>query len=367
MTSLPRWGGGEKWFLTTALAMAERGHRVCLIAQPQSDILTRAQAAGLRCFAVPMHGIFDPRTLLRLAVLLRREGTEVAVANQAREIRLLGLSQLFRRGFRLVARRGSPDPIKDVWHFRFVYAWLVHRMIVNAQALVPRICDGAPWFDRDKIRVIPNGIDVEAVNRQASAARARAALGLDNAQRLVTMLGEVGWRKDQATFLRAVARIDVPGVVFAIVGEGDERPRLMQEAERLGLAAPRLRWLGFRADGLDILAASDLVVLPSREEGFPNTLLEAMALGSCVIATPVDGTPELVVDGQCGRLVPVGDEQALAEAMRSLLENDNLRETLARAGQARVRSEFRQELQLDRIESLFYEVLDGSDTAHVQR
>jgi glycosyltransferase involved in cell wall biosynthesis len=287
---------------------------------------------------------------------LRREQVEIAIANQARELRLVGLSQLGRRRFRLVARRGSPDPIKNVWHFRYVYSELVQRMIVNSQALVPRICDGAPWFDRSKLFVLPNGIDVEATQRAASANRARGLLQLASHELLVTMVGEVGWRKDQATFLRAIARVPIPNVVFAIVGEGDDRAELMRQAEAMGLVSPRLRWLGFREDSLDILAASDLVVLPSREEGFPNTLLEAMALARCVVATPVDGIPELVIDGECGRLCPVGDDAAFASSIEALLGDFDLRARLGRAAQDRVRRHFQQSRQMDRFEELMQEL-----------
>jgi glycosyltransferase involved in cell wall biosynthesis len=294
--------------------------------------------------------------------LLRREEVEVAFVNQAREIRLVGLSQLGRRSFKLVARRGSPDPIKNVWHFRWVYTRLVDRLILNARALAPKVCAHAPWFDSTKIAVIPNGIDVEAYRAQSSAERGRAAVGLRPGQRLVSMVGEVGWRKDQKTFLQALAQLrsEDPddSTVFAIVGDGDERPRLEAEARQLGLVAPHLCWLGFRRDVGDLLAASDLVVLPSREEGFPNTLLEAMALGRCVVATPVDGVPELVVDGQTGVLVPVGDPALLAESMRELLGDTARRESYGAAAVRRVRVEFDQTAIMARVESLVRELVD---------
>jgi len=356
VNSLPGWGGGEKWFLEAATAMTERGHRVCIVAQPESILLGRAQERGLRSFGVAMHGIVDPRTLLRLGWILRRERIRVAVASQAREIRLLGISQFGRPGFRMIARRGSPDPIKDVWHFRWVYQRWVRRLIVNAESLVSSVCDGAPWFDRSRLVVLHNGIEVDAYRASASAERARRALNIRNDRPVVSMVGEVGWRKDQETFVRAIAAIAPRcDALFLIAGDGPERSRLEAESRELGLSEDRLRWLGFRDDIPDLLALSDLVVLPSREEGFPNTLLEAMALGRCVVATPVDGIPELVVDGGTGILTPMADPEQLAAHILEVLGDRERRELLGDAGQARVRREFSQRGKMDQLDALIGE------------
>ncbi len=366
VTSLPGWGGGEKWFLAAARAMADRGHRVCVVGQPDGEIVRRARDAGLRAYGVRMRGILDPRTLWALGRLLRREGIQVAVVNQAREIRLVGLSQLGRRGFRLVARRGSPDPIKDNWHFRLVYRHLVDRLIVNCEALVPRVCGDAPWFDRGRLVVLPNGIDAEALAATARPGRIRAELGIPSADLVVAMVGEVGERKDQRTLLHALAlwrRRGRPGargrqVVVLLAGEGEALPALRRETRELGLD-DMVRWLGFRRDAVDLMADSDLVVLPTREEGFPNTLLEAMALGRPVLTTPVDGIPELVRDGETGLLVPPRDPAALADGLARLLGDDDLRRRLGEAGLRRVRDHFSEREMMDRFERLIVELADG--------
>lgn len=358
VTSLPGWGGGEKWFLEAARAMAARGHRTLVVGQPGGEIVGRARAAGLDARGVAMAGILDPRTLWTFGRLLRRERVDVAVVNQAREIRLVGLSQLGRRGFRLIARRGSPDPIKDNWHFRLVYTHLVDRLILNCRALEAPVCGGAPWFPRDKSCVIHNGVDVAALRRAADPEAARADLGLPAGARVVSMVGEVGPRKDQATFLRAIARrrrLDAAvGVVFLIAGAGppDEEDRLRALTAELGLDDGTVRRLGFRDDAPSLLALSDVVVLPSRQEGFPNTLLEAMALGTAVVATPVDGVPELVADGVDGLLVPVGDEMALADALTRLLTDDALRRRLGAAAAATAHDRFGQAAAMDLLETV---------------
>jgi glycosyltransferase involved in cell wall biosynthesis len=123
-----------------------------------------------------------------------------------------------------------------------------------------------------------------------------------------------------------------------VVGEGPERDRLEDIARRRGLRC--VRFLGARPDIPQLLAASDLFVLPSLWEGLPMALLEGMAAGLPVIATDVAGSRQVVVNGESGLLVPPGDPTALASAMTGLLADDAERTRLGRAARQRVESEF---------------------------
>lgn len=354
VSSLPRWGGGEKWMLHAARAMAERGHKVCLIGQPGGEITRRAAASGLRVHPLRMGGIIVPWTLAALRGILARERVAVACVNQDREVHLTALASAGLPGFRLVPRRGSPDPIKGKPFYRYSYAHRVDRLIVNCAALGDKVCARAPWFDRTKLRVIPNGIDADAFAATAHRGRLRAELGLPPDRLVVSLVGEVCRRKGQAVLLDAVAKLRADGAardaVFLIAGEGSARAELEARAAAHGLADGTVRFLGFRDDVPDLLADTDLLVLPSFEEGFPNTLLEGMALGLPVVSTPVDGIPELVVDGVTGVLTPPGDAPALATAIGALLGDAARRRALGEAGRARVRAEFADAKLMDAVE-----------------
>ncbi len=369
VSSLPRWGGGEKWMLQATKAMADRGHRVCLVGQPGGEITRRAVALGLRVHPLRMGGILVPWTIARLGAILRREKVAVACVNQDREVHLTALATIGRPGFRLVPRRGSPDPIKGKPFYRYSYQRRVDRLIVNCAALGEKVCARARWFERAKLRVIPNGIDVGACVAAARRGRVRAELGIAPERPVVSLVGEVGWRKGQAVLLDAVARLKAsrawapasscarlgdPDAVFLIVGEGEDRAALEARARELAVAGA-VRFLGFREDVLDVLADTDLLVLPSFEEGFPNTLLEGMALGVPIVATPVDGIPELVLDGVTGALVPAGDPDALARAIAALLADPERRRAFGEAGRARARAEFGERRMLDLVEECLTE------------
>jgi len=354
VSSLVAWGGGEHWMLAAATAMRRRGHPVTLAAQPQSALAARARRAGLEVREIRLGGWLDPRSLAGLAGVLRRARAEVVCANLDKEIRQARLAAAgARRRIRLVARRGSPDPIKDNWHYRLVYARGVDRLICNAASLVDRVCGAAPWFERAKVRVIPNGVDSAAVAARARGGDVRAELGIAADAVVVACVGEVGWRKGQEHVLAAAAALRErhPRIVWLVVGEGSGHAGLLAAARAAGLCdGGYVRFLGFRDDVPAVLAAADVLVLPSRREGFPNTLLEGMALGLPVAASDADGIPELVVHGQTGLLHAVDDSATFTRDVERLAADGELRRRLGEAGRRRALAEFGEEAIMDAVE-----------------
>jgi glycosyltransferase involved in cell wall biosynthesis len=121
--------------------------------------------------------------------------------------------------------------------------------------------------------------------------------------------------------------------------------------------AEAVTFTGVRADVPKILAALDLFVLPSLWEGMPNAVLEAMAAGLPVVATAVGGTPEVVMDGVTGLLVPPQDPSALAQAIERLLRDPDLRRTMGRAGRRRVEQHFDVRETVRQVEDLYETLL----------
>jgi glycosyltransferase involved in cell wall biosynthesis len=137
-----------------------------------------------------------------------------------------------------------------------------------------------------------------------------------------------------------------------IVGGGPQRRELEETAHAYRLD-DKVRFLGHRDDVPRLLAAADLLVLPSKYEGLPNIVLEAMRFRKPVVATAAPGTTELVVDGQTGRLVPVGNPQALAAALRAVLNDPAEAHRLGEAGRARVETRFTAAAMIDQFARLY--------------
>ena len=175
---------------------------------------------------------------------------------------------------------------------------------------------------------------------------------------MVGSLGRLHPQKGFSDLLTAFAQVRqrIPSVRLFVAGDGELRDDLEAQARSLGMAAV-VTFAGVRADVSEVLAALDVFVLPSLWEGMPNAVLEAMASGLPVVATAVGGTPEVVVDGVTGLLVPPQDPGALAQAIGHLLRDPDLRRRMGRAGRRRVEEHFDVRETVRQVESLYETLL----------
>ena len=200
---------------------------------------------------------------------------------------------------------------------------------------------------------VPLGLDL-APFLDAPSGLLRRELGVGQKAPLVGIVARLVPIKAIGVFLRAVELIiqEQPGARFVIVGDGEERGRLEADAAARGLAA-HIHWLGWRGDLPAIYADLDVVVLTSRNEGTPVSLIEAQAAGRAVVATEVGGVADIVVPPKRGILVPDGDHGALARAVLDLLADDERRHAMGAAGRAAVYPEYDSATLVRRIEGLY--------------
>jgi glycosyltransferase involved in cell wall biosynthesis len=192
----------------------------------------------------------------------------------------------------------------------------------------------------ERIAVLPNGVDT-ARFRPADRLAARAATGLPADRPLVLVAARLEPRKGQVDLLAALPalRRRVPDLVVAFAGDGPQARALPALAAAAGLG-DATRFLGHRSDMPDLVAAADVVALPSRHEGLPLAVLEAMAGARAVVATDVGGTAEAVLDGLTGRLVPPRAPAALAAALGDLLGDPAGRSAMAERARERALEHF---------------------------
>ncbi|MFZ5449072.1 MAG: glycosyltransferase [Thermodesulfobacteriota bacterium] len=172
----------------------------------------------------------------------------------------------------------------------------------------------------DKIRVVPNGVDMARIDAARPGAKVSQELGLAEGVPVIGLVGRLDhWGKGHKELITALAQIKERYPCHAlIVGGGRREAEIKQLAESLGLAG-EVHFLGQRQDVPDLLHAMDIFVLPSYSEGVSLALLEAMAAGLPVITTAVGGNPEIVAHGVTGLLIPPRDAGALAQALERLL------------------------------------------------
>jgi glycosyltransferase involved in cell wall biosynthesis len=177
-----------------------------------------------------------------------------------------------------------------------------------------------------KVVDIPLGLELAPFVEGPSGEEARASLGLTDTEPVIAIVARLVPIKDVGLFLDALARLRSSPTAL-IVGDGDERARLEARAASLGVSA-RCRFLGWRRDVRSVYAAADVVVLTSRNEGSPVSIIEAMAAGRAVVCTDVGGVRDVVTSGTSGLLVPYGDADALAASIDGLLDDPDRRERL---------------------------------------
>ena len=207
-----------------------------------------------------------------------------------------------------------------------------------------------------KIVVIHNGCDVRRFNPDHQAPQGlRESLGFGPSDPVVVMVGRLEEQKGHRILLEALpaVRQHFPTVRLVCVGEGALREELEHRVRESSLQG-HVHFVGQQRNVRDWLALADMTVLPSLFEGLPLAAIESLAAGRAMVATAVDGTPEVVIDGATGLTVQPGDPVPLAEAISRLLGDPMLREKLALAGREWVLQKFGQERQIERTEALYH-------------
>lgn len=214
----------------------------------------------------------------------------------------------------------------------------------------------------EKIEVVPLGLDLARFDlgeaeRKRVRERTRAELGIPQSARVVTIVARVVQMKRVDRFLRAAARLlDMPDVVFLIVGDGPQRERLetSDDASRLG---SRAIWAGMRHDIPAIYAATDVMTLTSDNEGTPVAFIEAQAAGLAVVGTNVGGVASVVDDRRTGRVLERDDEAGLADAIRDLLDDPAKAREMGQAARAEALARFSIDRLVSDLDQLYRRLL----------
>ena len=211
----------------------------------------------------------------------------------------------------------------------------------------------------EKIVVIRNGADLRRFHpaRRASAER-KKSLGVQDGDPVIVMLARLEPQKGHDVLLDALPQVrnEFPRVRVLCVGEGSLRPQLVERSRQLGLE-DCVRFVGYQSDPVEWLALADFTVLPSYYEGLPIAAIESLAMAKTMVATDVDGTAELVLDGKTGLTVPPGQPSRLAQAICRLLREPELRQKLGEAGREWVSQHYSQEQQIRKTEEFYSRAL----------
>ena len=341
VSSHARQGGAERSLATllTALPAQWVAGVVCLEHGPLVDELRRREFSTA-VLPTGRGGFSIARSALRLRRLLRRTAPAVVHANgvKATLVSVLAALGTGRSVIWMKHDYSWDGPLATFLASRCAAVVGVSRAVT--EALPPRL--------GGRIHVVHNALDAPVPEREAAATRLRALLGAESADPIVTLVARLDPTKGQRELLAAAPAVleRTPAARFVFVG-GEHEPhlefaaQLRREGEQL---AEAVRFLGHREDAFEVIAGSDVVVVPTivyrgfGRESFSLVALEAMAAGTPVVGYAHGGLPEVLAD--CGLLVAPGDRLALADAIAELIADAALRARLARCGRERAARDF---------------------------
>ncbi len=358
-----RMGGAER--ITVALLPHFDRERVtpiiCTLHKRRESPLANQLGDVLR-LDLGARRLLDPGAIRRLLQIIRTQQIDLIHA-QLQDATIFGAIAHQRLGVPMIVTRHLM--VDDTSTRRRLLRAVLERFVIrHTAARIITVSDAAQAAYSQAIKcpasrfqTIYNGIDLERFSPADDKTILRRNLNLPIAGPLVTMVGVIRPGKGHEVAINA-ARL-LPDIHLLLVGDGMDKYRAELEAQARDLP-DRVHLLGQRLDIPDILRASDLLILPSENEALPTVLIEAGATALPVIATQVGGVPEVVRDGETGILIPPRDPQALADAIRRLVDDPTLASALGRCAYDHVRGLFTLDHQAEATTTLYETVVARS-------
>lgn len=319
-----------------------------------SPFITAARQLGMPVHLIRGVHQYDPRMIWRVARLVERLDIDILHAHEMKSDLIVYLSSLIR-----------PVPTVTTLH-GWIGNSLKQRLLIALDRRVARRFDlviAVSGAIRDAFSngdtpsntvLLHNAIVLDRYTRRGERGYLASLTGRPVAPPVITAVGRISPEKGTMDLVEAIGEIKTKGFtgMAVLAGDGPDRPRLSERIRALGLEGC-VHLPGYVSQPQRILEETDLLVLPSHTEGLPNIALEALAMEVPVLATRVGGTPEVITDGETGRLVPPRSPASLAAAMMEFLADAAPWQRMAARGRARVENQFNFDTRTRKLEAMY--------------
>lgn len=354
-------GGGESHVLDLVRGLDKTQFEPIVLSFTDGPMIDRLQEMNIKSYVIPSTQPFDIRLAKQVKQILKEESIDIlhahgsrAMSNTFSAARSLGLPVIYTvHGWSF--HQDQRFPVRKLRELseKLLTSKATHTICVSKS----NERDGIERFGMKRSEVIYNGVDLNKFDHQLlSSYSIRRELNIPDDRILVGFVARMTKQKDPQTLIKGFkeALKLVPNLHLLLVGDGELRAAAETLVKTLQIEA-NITFAGFRLDIPQVLQSIDVFVLPSLWEGLPFGLLEAMAMKKASIATPVDGSQEIIKDGENGLFFPCGDYRALGAALVKVADK-NLRDKLADNGLKTVQSTFGQENMVRRIEEAYHRV-----------
>jgi glycosyltransferase involved in cell wall biosynthesis len=361
------WGGLELQALEVTRQLASRGHRVWLACTPKSRLHREATSLKLETLPLSVSGYFHPAVVWKLRTFIVEQKPDIIHCQLSKDIATLVPAMklsLKPTPILLSKRLGSFVGKTDLFH-RFTYA-NISRVLAISSVIRKNVIDTTP-ISPDRVVTLYDAVDTEVFSpERVNRKKVRDQFAYSDSTIVVGFVGRFSPGKGHEELLAAADRIRTKrqNVRFLVVGEasyGEKQyeGRIRSTAHSMGLD-DIMTFAGFRRDIPELMGAFDLLAFPSHAEAFGVVLIEAMAMERAVVSTNCDGVLDIVVDGKTGIFVNPRNAVELETALLRLIDDEQLRTAMGKAGRKRVLELFDQNRQIERLEHLYHEVLRES-------
>jgi glycosyltransferase involved in cell wall biosynthesis len=326
-----------------------------------SPFTTEARRLDMPVHFVRGRHSYDPRMIGRVNDLVRTLQIDIVHAHEVKSDVIAYL-----------AARLRPVPIVTTLH-GWIGNGLKQRGLIALDKRVARGFDRVIAVSRkierqlidagvpaDKIRMLHNAIVVERYRRTGRRGVLAEVIGRPVPSPVIASIGRLSIEKGHADLINAIDLVKRRGrdVSLVLIGDGPERPKLIQQINALGLQGT-VHLPGYMQEPQRFLEEVDLMVLPSHTEGLPNAALEALLMEVPVLATRVGGTPEVITDGETGRLVPSHSPEALAGGILDFIADPEAWMRMARRGKDMVEANFDFLARTRKLQVIYEELMAG--------
>jgi len=362
-------GGGELKLLELVKNLVEKradkyNVTVCSVGQG-GTLQPEFEKLGIKVFVIQKKHKFDISQVFKVRRIIRQEKIDL-VQTTLFYADVIGTLAAKLAGVDAVISWDTvshpPDSFETRLRHKLFYQFCMRfvKKIVAVSEGVKRYLMEERKIDSGKIDIIHYGIDLSLFNSRNGFLdkSKRIELGIPDNKIVIGTVARLEVQKGHRYLIEAAPKIidKFSDVVFVFAGDGTLRQELEEQVNELGLQE-YFRFLGFRKDVKELLFAFDVFVLPSLFEGLPNVILEAMASGRPVVATAVDGTPEIIENNKNGLLVSSKSPNALSQAILSLLEKNGKAQKIGEMARLRVEEKFSFDMQFQKFEEIYNEVL----------
>jgi glycosyltransferase involved in cell wall biosynthesis len=331
-----QWAGAEVQAVTLIRELCHTGVDVRAIVFHHGKTAAVLERMGIDVTVIDQRAVGVSGCLHRLGQRLQSVRPTVVHVHRYRETVLAAAALRQGAGPPLVRTvHGLPEPYRGWKAAKMaLYRGLEWTAIRASRAILIAVSEnvGAHLrrkFPRAAVHVVPNGIDGSTIRPTRDRTAIRREWGIADDAPIIGFVGRLAPVKGADLFLQTAVRLgrEFPSLHAVLVGDGDQRKDLEMRVREEGFG--RIHLLGHREDVGDVLRALDVLVMPSRHEGLPLVLLEAMAAGRPIVAAAVGGIPEVVKNGWSALLVPPGSVEALTRATRTTLTDPLRAQALA--------------------------------------